>query len=97
MAVKIIIKRIVPENKAEALKPLLQKLRNLECNNQATYPGKHLRESIVPVRIWLSAHGRPWMTGGHGCSKMTEPGRRKKLIICLERKPSMKSILMIEK
>ncbi|MBW2597419.1 MAG: antibiotic biosynthesis monooxygenase, partial [Deltaproteobacteria bacterium] len=29
MAVKIIIKRIVPENKAEALKPLLQKLRNL--------------------------------------------------------------------
>jgi len=62
MAVKIIIKRIVPENKAEALKPLLQKLRNLAMHSGETFkridrPG----ESLV-VSTWQSMENwREWV------------------------------------
>ena len=43
MAVKIIIKRIVPQNKTEALKPLLQKLRNLVMQQPGYISGETLR------------------------------------------------------
>ena len=57
MAVKIIIKRIVPQNKAEALKPLLQKLRNLAIQQPGYISGETFKridrpgESLV-VSTW---------------------------------------------
>jgi heme-degrading monooxygenase HmoA len=59
MAVKIIIKRIVPQNKKEALKPLLQKLRNLAMQQPGYISGETFKridrpgESLV-VSTWQS-------------------------------------------
>ena len=59
MAVKIIIKRIVPQNKTEALKPLLQKLRNLAMQQPGYISGETFKridrpgESLV-VSTWQS-------------------------------------------
>ncbi|MBW2240010.1 MAG: antibiotic biosynthesis monooxygenase [Deltaproteobacteria bacterium] len=47
MAVKIIIKRIVPQNKAEALKPLLQKLRNLAMQQPGYKSMDNWREWVL--------------------------------------------------
>ncbi len=67
MAVKIIIKRIVPESKAEALKPLLQKLRNLAMQQSGYISGETFRridrpgESLV-VSTWKSMDDwRAWV------------------------------------
>jgi heme oxygenase (mycobilin-producing) len=67
MAVKIIIKRIVPENKAEALKPLLQKLRNLAMLQPGYISGETFKridqpgESLV-VSTWKSMEDwRKWV------------------------------------
>lgn len=59
MAVKIIIKRIVPESKAEELKPLLQRLRNLANQQPGYISGEtfkridHPGESLV-ISTWQS-------------------------------------------
>ena len=72
MAVKIIIKRIVPQNKAEALKPLLQKLRNLAIQQPGYISGETFKridrpgESLVVSswqtmddwRAWVLKHER---------------------------------------
>ena len=72
MAVKIIIKRIVPQSKAEALKPLLQKLRNLamqqpgyisgETFKRIDRPGESLVvstwQSMDDWRVWVLSHER---------------------------------------
>ena len=72
MAVKIIIKRIVPENKTEALKPLLQKLRNLalqqpgyisgETFKRVDRPGENLVistwQSMDDWRVWVLSDER---------------------------------------
>ena len=72
MAVKIIIKRIVPQNKTEALKPLLQKLRNLamqqpgyisgETFNRIDRPGESLVvstwQSMEDWRVWVMSDER---------------------------------------
>ena len=72
MAVKIIIKRIVPQNKTEALKPLLQKLRNLamqqpgyisgETFKRIDRPGESLVvstwQSMEDWRVWVMSDGR---------------------------------------
>ncbi len=67
MAVKIIIKRIVPKNKAEALKPLLQKLRNLAMQQPGYISGETFKridrpgESLV-VSTWQSMDNwREWV------------------------------------
>jgi heme-degrading monooxygenase HmoA len=67
MAVKIIIKRIVPQNKAEALKPLLQKLRNLAMQQPGYISGETFKridrpgESLV-VSTWQSMEDwRVWV------------------------------------
>jgi heme-degrading monooxygenase HmoA len=67
MAVKIIIKRIVPENKAEALKPLLQELRNLAMQQSGYISGETFKridrpgESLV-VSTWKSMEDwRKWV------------------------------------
>jgi heme oxygenase (mycobilin-producing) len=67
MAVKIIIKRIVPKNKAEALKPLLQKLRNLAMAHHGYISGETYKridrpgESLV-VSTWQSMEDwRAWV------------------------------------
>jgi len=67
MAVKIIIKRIVPQNKAESLKPLLQKLRNLAMQQPCYISGETLKridrpgESLV-VSTWQSMEDwRAWV------------------------------------
>jgi heme-degrading monooxygenase HmoA len=67
MAVKIIIKRIVPQNKAEALKPLLQKLRNLAMQQLGYISGETFKridrpgESLV-VSTWQSMENwRAWV------------------------------------
>jgi len=67
MAVKIIIKRIVPQNKAEALKPLLQKLRNLAMQQPGYISGETFKrvdrpgESLV-VSTWQSMDDwRKWV------------------------------------
>ena len=65
--VKIIIKRIVPLNKAEALKPLLQKLRNLAMQQPGYISGETFKridrpgESLV-VSSWQSMENwRAWV------------------------------------
>lgn len=67
MAVKIIIKRIVPENKTEALKPLLQRLRNLAMEQPGYISGETFKridrpgESLV-VSTWQSMDDwRKWV------------------------------------
>ena len=67
MAVKIIIKRIVPLNKTEALKPLLQKLRNLAMQQPGYISGETFKridrpgESLV-VSTWQSMENwRAWV------------------------------------
>jgi len=67
MAVKVIIKRVVPENKTEALKPLLQKLRNLAMQQPGYISGKTFKridrpgESLV-VSTWQSMENwREWV------------------------------------
>ena len=67
MAVKIIIKRIVPQNKAEALKPLLQRLRNLALQQPGYISGETFKridrpgESLV-VSTWQSmGDWRTWV------------------------------------
>jgi heme-degrading monooxygenase HmoA len=67
MAVKIIIKRIVPQNKTEALKPLLQKLRNLAMQQPGYISGETFKridrpgESLV-VSTWQSMEDwRVWV------------------------------------
>jgi heme-degrading monooxygenase HmoA len=67
MAVKVIIKRIVPQNKAEALKPLLQKLRNLAMQQPGYISGETFKridrpgESLV-VSTWQSMEDwRAWV------------------------------------
>ena len=67
MAVKIIIKRIVPQNKAEALKPLLQKLRNLAIQQPGYISGETFKridrpgESLV-VSSWQTMDDwRAWV------------------------------------
>jgi heme-degrading monooxygenase HmoA len=67
MAVKVIIKRIVPQNKAEALKPLLQKLRNLAMQQPGYISGETFKridrpgESLV-VSTWQSMEDwRVWV------------------------------------
>ena len=67
MAVKIIIKRIVPESKAEALKPLLQKLRNLAMQQPGYISGETFKridrpgESLV-VSTWQTMDDwRQWV------------------------------------
>jgi heme-degrading monooxygenase HmoA len=72
MAVKIIIKRIVPQSKAEALKPLLQKLRALSIQQPGYISGETFKrvdrpgESLVVStwqtmddwRAWVLSHER---------------------------------------
>jgi heme-degrading monooxygenase HmoA len=59
MTVKIIIKRIVPQNKTEALKPLLQELRNQAMQQPGYISGETFKridrpgESLV-VSTWHS-------------------------------------------
>ena len=67
MAVKIIIKRIVPLNKTEALKPLLQKLRNLAMQQPGYISGETFKridrpgESLV-ISTWQSMDDwRTWV------------------------------------
>ena len=67
MAVKIIIKRVVPANKAEALKPLLQKLRNLAMQQPGYISGETYKrldrpgENLV-VSTWQSMDNwRAWV------------------------------------
>jgi heme-degrading monooxygenase HmoA len=72
MAVKIIIKRIVPQTKTEALKPLLQKLRALSIQQPGSISGDTFKridrpgESLVVStwqtmddwRAWVLSHER---------------------------------------
>lgn len=72
MAVKVIIKRIVPQNKAEVLKPLLQKLRSQamqqpgyisgETYKRIDRPGESLVvstwQSMGDWRSWVMSDGR---------------------------------------
>ena len=67
MAVKIIIKRIVPQSKAEALKPLLQRLRNLAMEQPGYISGETFKridrpgESLV-VSTWQTMDDwRKWV------------------------------------
>jgi heme-degrading monooxygenase HmoA len=59
MAVKVIIKRIVPQNKVDALKPLLQNLRNLALQQHGYISGETFKridrpgESLV-ISTWQS-------------------------------------------
>ena len=72
MAIKVFIKRAVPENMAEALKPLLKKLRNLameqpgyvsgETYKRIDRPGENLVistwQSMDDWRRWLLSEER---------------------------------------
>ena len=67
MAVKVLIKRVVPENKAEALKPLLKTLRNLAMDQPGYVSGETFKridrsgENLV-VSTWQSIDDwRAWV------------------------------------
>ena len=67
MAVKIIIKRKVIENKAEALLPLLKQLRNLAMNQDGYISGETLKRIDTPgenlvISTWQSIDNwREWV------------------------------------
>ena len=67
MAVKIIIKRKVIENKAEALLPLLKQLRNLAMNQEGYISGETLKRIDTPgenlvISTWQSLDAwRAWV------------------------------------
>ena len=67
MAVKIIIKRKVIENKAEALLPLLKQLRNLAMNQDGYISGETLKRIDTPgenlvISTWQSLDAwRAWV------------------------------------
>ena len=67
MAVKIIIKRKVIENKAEALLPLLKQLRNLAMNQNGYISGETLKRIDTPgenlvISTWQSLDAwRTWV------------------------------------
>ena len=67
MAVKVIIKRIVPQNKVDALKPLLQELRNQAMQQPGYISGETFKridrpgESLV-ISTWQSMDDwRTWV------------------------------------
>ena len=67
MAVKVFIKRVVPGHKAEALKPLLIKLRELAINQPGYISGEtftridHPGENLV-ISTWQSMdYWRQWI------------------------------------
>ncbi|MBU0986746.1 MAG: antibiotic biosynthesis monooxygenase [Proteobacteria bacterium] len=67
MAVKVFIKRSVQEHKAEALKPLLKKLRNLAMNQPGYVSGETFKridrpgENLV-ISTWQSMDDwRKWV------------------------------------
>jgi len=67
MTVKIIIKRLVPENKEETLRPLLKKLRNLAMDQPGYVTGETFKrvdrpgESLV-ISTWQSMDDwRKWL------------------------------------
>ena len=69
MAVKVFIKRVVPENKANALKPLLKKLRNLAMSQPGYISGETFKridrpgENLV-ISTWQSMDDwRAWVLG----------------------------------
>jgi len=60
MAIKIIIKRIVPEEKAMSLTPLLKQLRTLATNQPGYISGETLKRMDSPgeylvISTWQSA------------------------------------------
>jgi heme-degrading monooxygenase HmoA len=67
MAVKIIIKRKVIENRAEALLPLLKQLRNLAMNQDGYISGETLKRIDAPgenlvISTWQSLDAwRAWV------------------------------------
>ena len=67
MAIKVFIKRAVPENAAEALKPLLKKLRNLAMEQPGYVSGETYKridrpgENLV-ISTWQSVDDwRRWV------------------------------------
>jgi heme-degrading monooxygenase HmoA len=60
MAIKIIIKRIVPEEKVKSLTPLLKQLRSLAANQTGYISGETLKRMDNPgqylvISTWQSA------------------------------------------
>ena len=67
MSVKVFIKRVVPEHKVKALKPLLIKLRELAMNHPGYISGETYKridrpgENLV-ISTWQSMdHWREWV------------------------------------
>ncbi len=67
MAIKVFIKRAVPEHKLEALKPLIKTIRNLALNHPGYISGETLKrldrpgENLV-ISTWQSMdHWRQWV------------------------------------
>ena len=67
MAIKVFIKRAVPEHKLEALKPLIKKIRNLALNHPGYISGETFKrldrpgENLV-ISTWQSMdHWRQWV------------------------------------
>jgi heme-degrading monooxygenase HmoA len=59
MAVKIFIKRVIPENKAKSLMPLFRRLRNLASNQAGYISGETLKRIDNPgeylvISTWQS-------------------------------------------
>jgi heme oxygenase (mycobilin-producing) len=68
MAVKIIIRRIVPEDKTKLLTPLLRKLRSLAMNHTGYIYGETLRsvndsQEFLVISSWQSE--KDWETWLH--------------------------------
>lgn len=67
MAIKVFIKRAVPENMAEALKPLLKKLRNLAMEQPGYVSGETYKRIDRPganlvISTWQSMDDwRRWL------------------------------------
>lgn len=60
MAVKVLIKRVVPENKAREMVPLFREMRSLAMNQEGYISGETLRnlnnpEEFIVISSWQSS------------------------------------------
>jgi len=70
MAVKVFIKRIVPEDKAKAMIPLFREIRSLATNHSGYISGETLRSMDRPdlflvISTWHSSEDwKRWLSSG---------------------------------
>ena len=83
MAVKIFIKRLVPQDKARAMIPLFRQMRASATTQSGYITGETLRSLVNRKSLWSSALGSHPRTGRNGCKAKKEMRSKAKLITLL--------------